>query len=537
MNRAFSALLKAVATIALAAAGTSYAIPAKGQSQPVPVYTNTDITASKKYTKGNVYQKDFLLFMDMIQTCHPAFAPGSKAPLKTGRITRKGYRWAAGCRSDSDFRLRLQKIIGKLNDGHSMLIPNLDYNSIYPFAIAPVGDGFILQAADRKDEASLGKKVMRINGADINDVLESFRPMMSCENEYFFKGMAGTLIQFASIWEDTRYEKDDGTLTLLLEDNTEITLKAVPKNSLDIVWLIPEDNGTGIFRKSKQLFSYRIYPEMDLCYMEFNACSDRNTMRSQIYSQGLQHKLSEKEIENRLAQIPRFDEFAEKMFRELEEKNIGTLVIDVRENAGGNSVIGDILLSWLIPADSMKTYTSSIRFSSLWKDNYPKLSNEYEEAFAKAGIPMVMGNLYDSGWISSIIAKDTATENGKENLFRMNESDSVYKGRVFILQGNRTYSSAGMFVTTAHDNGVGTVIGEHSTYRPSNYGDILSWKLPNTGTRGYMSHKIFHRPDISRDSDTDLTPDILINVSTEDLRSGTDPYEKYILENVIRTDD
>ena len=42
-------------------------------------YHNQKVEESKDYTKGNEYQRDFLLFMDMLQSTHPAFE--KDAPL------------------------------------------------------------------------------------------------------------------------------------------------------------------------------------------------------------------------------------------------------------------------------------------------------------------------------------------------------------------------------------------------------------------------------------------------------------------------
>lgn len=38
------------------------------------IYTDSVVMNSKKYLKGNDYQKDFLLFLNMLENTHPAFA-------------------------------------------------------------------------------------------------------------------------------------------------------------------------------------------------------------------------------------------------------------------------------------------------------------------------------------------------------------------------------------------------------------------------------------------------------------------------------
>lgn len=487
------------------------ALPLRSQPTEAQIYSNSSVTESKAYLKGNIYQKDLLLFVDMLQNCHPAFAPGQKPLLKLNRIRRTGYKWAAECNSSTELHYYLQGIISRLHDGHSTLIPNADFNRIYPFAIQIDEGSVILSAIDKQYERYLGKEIMSINGEDVRKVLESFKPQISCENINFFLSNVGSRMQFASEWEMNPYRSADDSLTLVLDDSTEICLGAVPQKELNIAWLPQQDNLNGLFKRTKQPFSYQIYPEMDLCYMEFNTCTDQSTLRQQISQKGKQYGISDEELEKRLRAIPRFDDFAEKLFAELRDRRIRTLIIDVRDNAGGNSTLGDILLSWLAYPQDIKPYQSFIRLSSLWQSNYPILAEEYKSAFARAGKRMIIGKMYDTRRMPQPISADTDTLMGNQysGYFRFNsDSTAVFKGQVFILMGKRTYSSAGMFVTIVHDNHIAEIVGDASTFRPTHYGDLLSWKLPNTGISGYLSHKLFVRPDASNSDEDTLLPEI-----------------------------
>lgn len=109
-----------------------------------------DVTASRAYRKGNNYQKDLLLFVDLLQNCHPAFAPDRPTPFDLQSERKQGYRWARTCGSDARFRSYLQGIVSRLRDGHSFLLPMLDYGRIYPFAVLPVNGRIVLQAVDKR---------------------------------------------------------------------------------------------------------------------------------------------------------------------------------------------------------------------------------------------------------------------------------------------------------------------------------------------------------------------------------------------------
>ena len=81
----------------------------------------------------------------------------------------------------------------------------------------------------------------------------------------------------------------------------------------------------------------------DICYFQFNAMIDRLS-----YQIGCQ-LMGEKTEENILASLPSFEGFLETMYAEIAEKQIQTLVIDMRYNGGGNSLLGDILLELAYP--------------------------------------------------------------------------------------------------------------------------------------------------------------------------------------------
>ena len=88
-----------------------------------------------------------------------------------------------------------------------------------------------------------------------------------------------------------------------------------------------------------------------------------------------------------------------------------------------------------------------------------------------------------------------------------------------------------MLLTKARDNGIGLIIGEESSFRPDTYGDLLTWMLPNTGIRGYVSSKYFQRPAGDREHGNTLVPDVLITPSWDDFMSGKDPAWEWIENN------
>ena len=268
-------------------------------------------------------------------------------------------------------------------------------------------------------------------------------------------------------------------------------------------------------------FSYFILPEKQLCYLHFAKCTDHNTVLRAI-------KMGMSVDTTGMSKLPVFGAFLKEMFGEIAENEVKTLVIDVRDNGGGNSQLCDQLLSWLKPVDEIRDVGSSIRFSKLWEAQYPESAKNVKAFFEREGLSYPLGELYDGDYEDG--GDDTMEESISE-LFEMNHSrDSLFTGKVVFLQGKGTFSSAGMLITSAVDNGIGMVIGENSTYAPSHYGDCLYWELPNTHVKGSVSHKIFYRADASKRNENVLIPDIPLPVTWADYNSGVNPCWKWVME-------
>jgi C-terminal processing protease CtpA/Prc len=88
--------------------------------------------------------------------------------------------------------------------------------------------------------------------------------------------------------------------------------------------------------------------------------------------------------------------------------------------------------------------------------------------------------------------------------------DYAYDDNVYVLTSPKTFSSATMFSVYLQDNDLGKVIGEPSGNRPSAYGDVLSFQLPNSKLIFNTTYKYFIRPDATKDGEDAQKPDYLV---------------------------
>ena len=215
-------------------------------------------------------------------------------------------------------------------------------------------------------------------------------------------------------------------------------------------------------------YDYRFFDEESICYLQFNRC-----MNASDYP---------------------FDKFLNDMFAKMEESHIKTLVVDAQYNGGGSSQLCEMLLEHLYPTDKTKYFTTYLRFSDLMASYNPRIAQ-------------VKKNWEDDGH------KDELYQMPTPKMPADYQQPKLYEGKVVFVMGPKTFSSAGMLMTLARDNHIGTIIGSKSTFLPSHYGEVLPYRLPNTDVLGSISCKFFARPDTATVDDAFLVPDYELDLS------------------------
>ncbi|MGM9868608.1 MAG: S41 family peptidase [Sodaliphilus sp.] len=235
------------------------------------------------------------------------------------------------------------------------------------------------------------------------------------------------------------------------------------------------EQSTGVMARKNALFAFQIFEEPSICYLQFNQCADARTKRNSA--------------------LPRFDTFLDSMFHQMDSLKVQTLVVDVQYNNGGSSNLCDELMARLYPIHLLKNLSSQMRFSNLAAAYNPRI------AVAK------------TAWENEGHAEELYTF---PNRPPKPMDIPIFKGKVVWVQSKKTFSSAGILITLARDNHVGEIIGETSTYSPSHYGEVLPYRLPNTGVLGSISCKYFTRPDAQHADDPCLEPDTPLNLSNKE---------------------
>lgn len=252
-------------------------------------------------------------------------------------------------------------------------------------------------------------------------------------------------------------------LNMLKEDKVPITIERDGKRGDYLLGFRSEKANSS--DKNGAWFSYNIYKEDSLGVFTINQCSLNGSYKT----------------------------FLNNFFEEVYKENIKNIAIDVRNNMGGDSRVINEFIKYL-DVKQYKDFSGTIRYS--------KEAVEQRGYEKDSGVKDFNGN----------VVKNEKVEN--KNL--------IFKGKVYVLTSNITFSSANWFGVIFKDNKVGTILGEPTGNAPSSYGDILSFQTPNAKLVFSVSHKKWIRPDKEKNNDNTLFPDIEVYTTAKDIIEGRD---------------
>jgi len=187
-----------------------------------------------------------------------------------------------------------------------------------------------------------------------------------------------------------------------------------------------------------------------------------------------------------------------KLFAQAKKDQIKYLFIDVSKNSGGNSEVGDMLINDFYA----KPY---LGYQCNWRR-----SDEYLKLIRSWGMN---DSSYASKSPGSIIHWD-AQQNTPSA-----DNPNRFNGKVYVIVGNGTFSSAMMFATIIKDNHIATLIGQTpENGHPDHFGEVYNTTLPNSGIGIRFGVKEWIRP-AGKIADNNLRPDIIIdpNESIEEM--------------------
>jgi len=378
------------------------------------------------------------------------------------------------------FFRKINELNSIIRNGHTYFIINPNERELNlkmpPFSIYKFKNSFYVKSVTTtENQAIIGKEIVSLNGVNISEV---FHRLLN-------------------------YKKRDG--------NNSTQPKEELLDSFSITYAI--HYGTKE-KTSVEILNNSIVKTIELVNVPFNKTESETEKR---YDNGKLKFTIDDSIA--ILTIPTFYQKAlkkdkykkklKKIFSTIRMKNVKHLIIDVRNNGGGNTPMVEELISYINPKPSI-----------FYKDVY-----QLHKKWDKSIIPSISEYPKD---ISQI-----ALRKGNDNFYRNKGSDgtkinkpkkNVYPHELFILTNGNTLSAAAEFTSFIKQHRKATFIGEESGGNKvqNTSGDWLKFLLPNSKLAILIPYVVW---EMNVDFDNDgygIQPDHWIRNTIEDELNNTD---------------
>lgn len=387
-------------------------------------------------------------------------------------LTRDEFKSAVeACRRDLpervsnvEFKRKVARLLAKIGDAHTRfaftheMSPSILFSKAFPYRIRIVDDRiFVVGKYGYRSAIPCGSEILSINGYDANQIEAEVSQYAGIENEVgrtyaaqnpmtigLWNSFGDYRISYRSSLDGhTRRVKASGGFVSQVSYTFESA--AFPPYEFEII-----DSAVG--------------------YLGFHSC--RN--------------------------LPKFRSLLQNAFSTMRDSGIGDLIIDVRRNGGGSSLVATELLQFI--AKQPFRENDSV---------FMKISKEAERA-----------GKFD--WLAPEDRVIGSIHKHRPKRMKLRDNPLRFSGNCYLLVGSGTFSSASGFAAAFKCNRIGKIIGSETGGLTVTYGDIVPLKLPRTGLPITVSCKKFYHA-CGADDRRGVIPDVTVHASPETECAGVDP--------------
>jgi len=206
--------------------------------------------------------------------------------------------------------------------------------------------------------------------------------------------------------------------------------------------------------------------------------------------------------------VPRMKTFIAETVATMHAAGIRDLIIDIRNNTGGDSRVSDEMWRCLSAKPFKQLGGFICKSSTLLKKRIG-----YERYLTLYG---------SAAWHAPNGAIIRDTEDPNANLISPAVAANRFAGSVYLLISAGTFSSGMNCATAAKDYGLATIVGEETGEPVASAGELFLFDTPNVGLLVFVPTKIFEGPK-PHPPNQGVLPDIHVPTSPADTAAKRDP--------------
>ena len=246
-----------------------------------------------------------------------------------------------------------------------------------------------------------------------------------------------------------------------------------------------------------------------MSWPDYRRASRSSTQTAPYAYQSLSEKAGLLSFNDMSGSLSAFNAFLEETFAQISDDGIETLILDIRENGGGDSRFGDALHTYLSDVDYPAIERIDVQVTEDIKRYYKTL---LPEGFRWLPLHRVVP-------ILRLIQETPAGESfpffpdAEAPQPWSKPKDDQFGGELVVLIGPKTYSSAAIFAAPLKHFGRAKFVGEETGEPLIFFGENYIFDLPNTKLQGQVSHKKFVLVG-AQDERRGIAPDVSVPADT-----------------------
>ncbi len=447
--------------------------------------------------------------------------------------------------TSKEFYLKLAPVVKTIGQGHISVSPpqlkrsKLDRKTLlkkkfdfYSNQYSYVEDHLMLLDAKNGDSLIIGSELISINNETPQDLIKKYNKNISSDgyNKTLFKGFVGSRFQ-------RFYNKDKGyfdslTVVYKLKDsvfnrNYSWVDKVAKKDSTKVDSLkisVPKKKRTKAERKIEKETAKKKQKERSK-YGYISQIKENTREMTFIGADSLTAYM-------KIRGFTRGDSeaFYQESFQLLDSLNSKNLIIDLRDNGGGRIKEINDLYKYLAQKDfnfiNESEVTTRTPFLNMALSN---TNSKVLQSFAMLISPVI---------ITHNLLKTKKKDGKLYYRFRYSKLQSPhennFQGNIYVLINGNSFSASSIISTNLKATGRATIVGEETggAYNGTVAGLFKKYKLPTSNIIISMGLMQIDSPYKVTPDGYGVTPDIEIDSTLENYKSGVDPLINWVLENI-----
>jgi hypothetical protein len=499
---------------------TATVVPTEPAREPAATVAPTDVVpapAATATTRPGYYSREALIadarqLAAVVERTHPdPYVRGGGKVAFHLRLDRLLHAIPEGGMDRDGFIRLLRPFLAAIGDSHTELWSDYDVSQAYPGGI-PVRFGivekslYVAGVLDPAHRSLIGAILTSVEGVPLSELLARQRALVPLENDYHvLEEMASHTLWYGPYLEDALPEwQDPGQIVATFErpsgESEQVTF-ALPVRATRTYW---PDSAVDLPPAPDHGFSYTMWAPPaavePIAYLRVDHMEGFREASEAMGDSG--------------AGLPSATETFRDLVIEMAEAGTDTLVVDLRADGGGSSLMADILIYFLYGKEALTSIQDAMlaaggqvdRISALCFTPPNNIGRTLAQINEGRSVPIELGG-YDfrqffsgdadefQAYLAGMAEPPSMAWYRATPTFLAEYESGAYAGfylpdHVLVLVSPWTFSSG---LTMARDlsQAGATLVGTPSAQSSNSFGNGLLWHLDNTGLEGQVTRSYF----------------------------------------------